>query len=151
MRREFFSPSLLIIFSSCVIDCPTTTANSSLVNPQWSPSLPFQIPSNLQHESDGRPILTRVRDSIIQRLWGVPSENQPRGCTKPLSSPALSPPSTILARYGGDVVLRFRIQSVDEAKALAEAVDVLFLDVWEFTSEWVDIRLSKDIVGGCTP
>ena len=43
-------------------------------------------------------------------------------------------------------MLRFEINSLEEAKALAEAVNVLFLDVWEFTTEWVDIRLSKDVV-----
>ena len=52
----------------------------------------------------------------------------------------------MLARYGGDVVLRFRIQTAEEAKALAEASNVLFLDIWEFTTEWVDIRLAKDVV-----
>ncbi|MCJ1378964.1 putative metallocarboxypeptidase ecm14 [Xylographa soralifera] len=52
----------------------------------------------------------------------------------------------MLARYGGDVVLRFRIHQKDEAKALAEAVNVLFLDVWEFNTEWVDIRLAKDVI-----
>ena len=51
-----------------------------------------------------------------------------------------------MARYGGDLVLRFEINSIEEAKALAEAINVLFLDVWEFTTEWVDIRLSKDVV-----
>ena len=43
-------------------------------------------------------------------------------------------------------MLRFEINSIEEAKALAEAINVLFLDVWEFTTEWVDIRLSKDVV-----
>ncbi|MCJ1282258.1 putative metallocarboxypeptidase ecm14 [Xylographa opegraphella] len=57
-----------------------------------------------------------------------------------------SPPPRVLARYGGDVVLRFRIQKKDEAKALAEAVNVLFLDVWEFNTDWVDIRLAKDVI-----
>ena len=44
------------------------------------------------------------------------------------------------------MVLRFKIQTAEEAQALAEATNILFLDVWEFTSEWVDIRLSKDVV-----
>lgn len=42
--------------------------------------------------------------------------------------------------------MRFNIGSAEEASALAEAVNVLFLDVWEFNSDWVDIRLSKDVV-----
>ena len=44
------------------------------------------------------------------------------------------------------MVLRFKIQAAEEAHALAEATHVLFLDVWEFNDEWVDIRLSKDVV-----
>ncbi|KAL8707876.1 MAG: hypothetical protein Q9220_007160 [cf. Caloplaca sp. 1 TL-2023] len=48
--------------------------------------------------------------------------------------------------YGGDLVLRFDIDTPEEAAALAEAVNVLFLDVWEFNPNWVDIRLSKDVV-----
>ena len=50
---------------------------------------------------------------------------------------------------GGDLVLRFEINSIDEAEALAQAINVLFLDVWEFTTNWVDIRLSKDVVSSC--
>ncbi|KAL6717131.1 putative metallocarboxypeptidase ecm14 [Lecanora helva] len=57
-----------------------------------------------------------------------------------------TPPPTLLAQYGGDLVLRFEISSHEEAEALASAVNVLFLDVWEFTADWVDIRLSKDVV-----
>ncbi|KAI7084921.1 hypothetical protein KC356_g6355 [Hortaea werneckii] len=59
---------------------------------------------------------------------------------------AQAPPHTF-ARYGGDVVLRFNISTPDEAKRLADAADTLLLDVWEFTQDWVDIRLAKDIVG----
>jgi len=44
------------------------------------------------------------------------------------------------------VVLRFNISTAEEAASLAEAVDVLMLDVWEFAHDWVDIRLSKDII-----
>lgn len=51
-----------------------------------------------------------------------------------------------MARYGEDVVLRFTIRSAEEAKALAEAADILFLDVWEFNEDWADIRVAKDVV-----
>ena len=44
------------------------------------------------------------------------------------------------------MVLRFNISSASEAEALVDAIDVLILDVWEFTADWADIRLSKDIV-----
>ncbi len=49
-------------------------------------------------------------------------------------------------RYGGDVVLRFRVKTAEEVKALAEAADTLYLDIWEFADDWVDIRMAKDVV-----
>lgn len=56
------------------------------------------------------------------------------------------PSGRLLARYGEDIVMRFNISSADEASALAEASDILFLDVWEFNENWVDIRIAKDVV-----
>jgi extracellular matrix protein 14 len=50
------------------------------------------------------------------------------------------------AKYGKDVVLRFNLSTAEEEKALAEAADVLLLDVWEFTNNWADIRISQDDV-----
>lgn len=44
------------------------------------------------------------------------------------------------------MVLRFNITTPLEEEQLAEAADTLFLDVWEFTSNWADIRLSQDDV-----
>ena len=43
-------------------------------------------------------------------------------------------------------MLRFKINSEEEAKALADVSDILYLDVWESTNKWVDIRLAKDVV-----
>ena len=43
-------------------------------------------------------------------------------------------------------MLRFRLKTDDEVKALAEAIDILYLDVWEVAEEWVDIRIAKDVV-----
>lgn len=44
------------------------------------------------------------------------------------------------------MVLRFNISTSKESASLAEATDTLMLDVWEFSQNWVDIRLSKDSV-----
>ncbi|KAK4546613.1 hypothetical protein LTR36_001830 [Oleoguttula mirabilis] len=82
---------------------------------------------------------------LIGSIWGVPKADI-GNAAKILKTNAQAPPHT-LARYGGDVVLRFNISTAEEAKGLAEAADTLLLDVWEFSQDWVDIRLSKDIVG----
>lgn len=44
------------------------------------------------------------------------------------------------------MVLRFNLSTAAEEIALAEAADTLFLDVWEFTHNWADIRLREDDV-----
>lgn len=61
-----------------------------------------------------------------------------------------TPDRNLLARYGEDMVLRFNISNAEEASALAEASDILFLDVWEFNEDWVDIRIAKDVVSPST-
>lgn len=109
-------------------------------------SSPFHIPQVLTELRNERNFLLRFRDSIVKIIWKTPDDNQLNIVNRKNSFSRSNPPSSLLARYGGDVVLRFKIQSAAEATALNEAVTVLFLDVWEFTSEWVDIRLSKDIV-----
>ena len=99
--------------------------------------LPYELPS--------RSWLSRTRDSVIRTIWQIPSRQSSthvdsKTCSKP------SAPATLQTKYGGDLVLRFHIKTEEEAKALAEAVNTLFLDVWEFTDNWVDVRLSKDVV-----
>jgi extracellular matrix protein 14 len=87
-----------------------------------------------------------LRDSLIHRIWGVPPrghENQAQ-CRHQRSK--FSAPPNFRSRYSGDVVLRFKINSEEEAKALAEVSDILYLDVWESTDEWADIRLAKDVI-----
>ena len=121
-------------------------ANASLIKPlNPTAQLPFQLPPQSLRNANERSWSSRVRNGIIQHLWRIPP-NDALGKTGCEESPASRPPPTLLAQYGGDLVLRFEIKSVEEADALANAVNVLFLDVWEFTTEWADIRLSKDVV-----
>lgn len=95
------------------------------------------------------PRLTWLRDTVIQKLFGLPPTSakpahESHGlATRPTSSQL---PATLLAKYGGDVVLRFNLSTAAEETALAEAADTLFLDVWEFTNNWADLRLREDDV-----
>ena len=129
----------LTVLSSCLTASPSSTRSSA--------SLSLQFPQHPSSEPNhaGRPILSRIKDNIVRILWDSPSILSNSPAIK-LSTPIPKPPSKLLGRYGGDVVLRFKIKSAEEAEALVEATKVLFLDVWEFTPEWVDIRLSKDVV-----
>jgi extracellular matrix protein 14 len=97
------------------------------------------------------PQLTWLRDTLIQSVFNLPSklstdEQPPTG-----KSSSSKLPETLLAKYGGDVVLRFNISTQAEEKALSEAADTLFLDVWEFTHGWADIRMREDDVRRLTP
>ncbi len=99
---------------------------------------------------------TLFRDHIISRIWSLPQSWDTKTCghdqlSKPSNPAREGPPAALLARYGGDVLLRFNISNAEEAEALAEATNVLFLDVWEFTGEWADIRLAKDMVQWISP
>lgn len=140
--------SLLALAPSLLLWClQVSSINADIYPPNYvnpAPSPPFQVPQYIHRDPREKSVLARWRDSLIRKIWSAPQ----LGCH--LKGPEVpsraSPPPTLLSRYGGDVVLRFQIQTAEEAAALAEAVDVLFLDVWEFTTEWADIRLSKDVV-----
>lgn len=96
----------------------------------------------------GRSWLAIFRSTWTQTVRRLPSEQDPvKNEIGNGGLPIQTPTTTFLARYGGDIVLRFNISTLEEAEAFREAVNVLFLDVWEFTMQWVDVRLSKDVVG----
>ncbi|EEQ31674.1 conserved hypothetical protein [Microsporum canis CBS 113480] len=74
---------------------------------------------------------TRLRDSIVESVWGVPQRGKDSETkTGKQSEAASKAPATLQARYGEDVVLRFTIKTQEEMKALVEASNILFLDVW---------------------
>ena len=111
------------------------------------PSSPFQIHENVgRHGQSYQRPWTRLRDSIIQYTFGIPKKSSTGQQGGRKGSASVGPPANLLAKYGSDVILRFNISTVDEAIALSDATKVLILDVWEFTDEWVDIRLAKDVV-----
>lgn len=102
--------------------------------PAGSSITPLQ-PVPLTH-SEPRP-WARFRDWVIGAIWDVDHTR----CSK-----YHSPPANIHNRYGSDLVLRFHLRQPDEAEALASASQVLFLDIWAITSNFVDIRLAEEMV-----
>jgi extracellular matrix protein 14 len=95
------------------------------------------------------PQLTWLRNTAIEKVFGSPpksSKSRGDGLGALSRSSSSKLPSTLLAKYGGDVVLRFNISTSEEEAALSQAADILFLDVWEFTNNWADIRLREDDV-----
>ena len=139
MLLSFFRTLLLFATTlSPSIAIPTDTANLYLPLPLAPNSVPYR-PQTV------RGSFTRLRDLLIQQIWGVPSRSE-REALCNHARPISSAPLNFRAKYDGDVVLRFKIKSEEEAKALAEVSDILYLDVWESTDEWVDVRLAKDVI-----
>lgn len=94
---------------------------------------------DVSRHSHGRlfPILTNLRDRTIEFIFG-------RHPTKDASThPVLN---DLRAQYANEVVLRFEVATEQEETALSDAASRLFLDVWAFTDDFVDIRLHTDEV-----
>jgi extracellular matrix protein 14 len=89
--------------------------------------------------------LWELSHRLIESVFGAPTDGKGRGIKKVDAGQRVPPHLT--TRYGDQVVLRFNISTNEKAQSLADAADILMLDVWEFSHEWVDIRLSTDIIG----
>jgi murein tripeptide amidase MpaA len=117
--------SLLLVAVSTLL-APTATAVPS--HPQPPP--PSQHPSH-------RPAWRSVTDAIVRNIWSPPVHSRP----EPAAVNSLKH-----HKHSDDVVVRFNISNAQDATSLADAADTLFLDLWEFTDDWVDIRLQKDLI-----
>ncbi|KAK5995839.1 Inactive metallocarboxypeptidase ecm14 [Cladobotryum mycophilum] len=84
------------------------------------------------------PFLTKLRDGAIEFFFG-------RHPAKAAASHS-TPRENLHSRYTNELVLRFNVSTTDEEAALAEAASRLFLDIWAFTDDFVDIRLHSDVV-----
>jgi len=124
-----------------VVNAIPSASNGFSPNPVESLSLYSQPPSSPPG------LWVRLRDCVIEAIWGIPERHDRAATGRKLFTYNSHAPSSLRARYGDDVVLRFSIRSASEVGALVEASNILFLDIWSSTGEWVDIRLAKDVVG----
>ncbi|KAJ9651737.1 putative metallocarboxypeptidase ecm14 [Neophaeococcomyces mojaviensis] len=83
-----------------------------------------------------------VDHGLIETIWPYYKPSPLSKCSKPQAVL----PSKYHSRYGDDVVLRFKIKTEEEALAFAEAADTLYLDVWEASKDWADVRISKKVL-----
>lgn len=121
----------LAAFLSFVIAVPSPAAYVA-----QQPFSPPALPS--------RPRWRMWSDKFIDNILGLSKSSRHAGLGIERADRQL--PAHTLARYGEDIVVRFNVSTPAEAKSLAEAADTLILDIWDFSHDWVDIRLVKDIV-----
>jgi extracellular matrix protein 14 len=123
-------------------------ASSQFATPQR------QHPSVEQPRSfwSGLPQLKFLRNAFTRTGHQLPQSATKDVIAKPVTKPSNTKlPSRLLAHYNKDVVLRFNLSTPYEEQMLADAADHLLLDVWEFTNNWADIRLSEDVVRSANP
>lgn len=164
MQPLSFSPALsprplflLLLVASAplqAIAAPSTTTTTSTSTRKSGQFVLSQAQQPVEPQSWSLrgvfPQVAWLRDTAVEKVFGLPPKAARPGADKS-SRPSAQLPGNLLARYGGDVVLRFNISTPLEEEKLAEAADTLFLDVWEFTSNWADIRLSQDDVCSVPP
>jgi extracellular matrix protein 14 len=108
----------------------------------FAPILAFAAPNSC-HVSAQSP-LRWLSNSIISRIW--PLKNSQSSATQHGDCGRVKDQPQTAKLYSEDIVLRFNVSTAEEVQAIAEAVEEYYLDIWEFTDNWVDIRLAQNFV-----
>lgn len=132
----------LLISSAAIVQGRVALAEYG--SPSFSSGAPTRSSSHWSRASSGRQLWRTVTESVVERIWHLPRRGFAAAECARHSVHADGQHQSKL--YEHDLVLRFQIESAEEADALSRAVDTLLLDVWEFNDQWVDIRLSKTAV-----
>ncbi|KAK6723362.1 hypothetical protein SNK04_002209 [Fusarium graminearum] len=135
MKLQLLTASLLLLQASN--SNINVNANAVGINPQRDIPASRNTDSHAQSNTRLFPYLTKLRDKAIESIFGC----------KPTQD-ATPPPvhNQLRAQYVKQLVLRFNVTTSHEEGALADAAARLFLDVWAFTDDYVDIRLHADEV-----
>lgn len=133
--RPYFTTPILLCLALALVFCPTVPAAGVRLDHGYASYQPPQAQAN----NGVFPFLTWLRNSAVEFIFGRPAS------AKPKSAPARGM-GAFNPRYSKETVLRFNVSSQEDENALADAADRLFLDVWGFTRNHVDIRIHKNDV-----
>lgn len=136
---------LLVLFASQAVTAAASYSDLRASRRAPSPSPRHDGPRS----SSAFPLLTWLRDSAIELVFGKhPSSTGAGGTGGGRSGASYYSSLYQPARYSKQTVIRFSVTTADEERALAEATNRLFLDVWAFNNHTgaVDIRLNKEDV-----
>ena len=104
------------------------------------PSYSEYVPQ--QHTQHGprlaRPFWRTVSDKVIEKIWALDSNEHKTGLAQHIS------PWVANLRRDGDILLRFNVTTSEEVEALADVANYMYLDVWETTGDWVDLRMAEE-------
>nr|OQO31416.1 hypothetical protein B0A51_02206 [Rachicladosporium sp. CCFEE 5018] len=124
---------------------------AAVPSPSFAPRTPSCWDESTARQTVQKPTSRwrRLSSHVIAALWKEETcvANQSKPPASKIAAPVVATaPAHTAARYGSDVVLRFNVSNANELDRLKDATDTLLLDVWDYTSSWVDLRLAKDLV-----
>lgn len=145
-------PSLLAACLALVLLAAFPASVSGTVTvrpPHYETSGGNENPPHVDGRDGGHvfPFLRWLRDSAVEIVFGRPDgsgrgSGRSRGGAKDGATRFYG--GARQSRYKDNVVVRFNVTGSKEEAALSEAADRLFLDIWGFTDEHVDVRLLRD-------
>ncbi len=147
MRITNSSPTQLAIAALLAVAPLSTTAipyDATLPNPAYRHES-RQVQPAQRAQTSIFPQITWLRDSVVEYFFPpTPKIETPKDFKVEKRPPGSRVPAKVRARYGKDVVLRFRPSTEEEADILKAAANTLFVDIWATSNEGIDLRISED-------
>ena len=137
--------SLLGTANLLLIQPQISNAFFTIINPSECNGVRSKILGSSECSNPASQIWRQLADKLIRRVWSSSQILVDDEAALSFAGENIVEAS-VSSRYGGEIVLRFSISTEEEAQALHEASNTLFLDIWEVKENWVDIRLAKDVV-----
>ncbi|KAF6835840.1 zinc carboxypeptidase [Colletotrichum plurivorum] len=128
-------PQAVFLLATCALFAPPTHAARIDLFPHSSHDVLHPAPPR----SRLFPLLAWLRDGAVEFVFGAPP-------VKVAPRPSSHIQAAFRNKYKDQVVLRFNLTTTEEETVFAEAASRLFLDVWAFNHDYVDVRLRNDDV-----